>query len=223
MSDEDRHSRAFEAELVSDPDEKARLEARNALRQFDTMIELVDTYTSATDPRPFRLRPSMILQLHRVAMRGLTGYAGNWRPAAIEIEGSKHQPLGAHLVPERIEELCDYVNENWSRSPVHLAAYCLWRLNWIHPFTDGNGRTARAVSYLVLCARLGYRVPGTRTIPEFIAADKKPYYEALEKADGGDLQPLEDLLATLLARQLLEIHRTATTNGEKSTAERTLH
>jgi hypothetical protein len=31
----------------------------------------------------------------------------------VEIEGSKHRPPGAHLVPELVEDLCDYVNEHW--------------------------------------------------------------------------------------------------------------
>jgi len=77
--------------------------------------------------------------------------AGNYRPSDIKIEGSRHQPVGAHLVPEKVEELCDYVNEHWDLSAIHLAAYVMWRLNWIHPFADGNGRTSRALSYLILC------------------------------------------------------------------------
>ena len=50
--------------------------------------------------------------LHREALAGISSYAGNYRPAGVEIEGSKHQPPGAHLVPEFVEELCDYVNEH---------------------------------------------------------------------------------------------------------------
>src|SRR5215471_17086032 len=45
----------------------------------------------------------------RPASRGLAGisvFAGNFRPAGVEIEGSKHQPPGAHRVRELIEELC---------------------------------------------------------------------------------------------------------------------
>jgi Fic family protein len=96
-------------------------------------------------------------------------------------------------------------------------------MNWIHPFTDGNGRTARAVAYLVLCVRLGYRLPGTRTIPELIAADKDPYYSALEAADAGDLTVLEKLLASLLARQLYDVHRIATEGNGGEPPERTFH
>lgn len=164
----ERHSRAFDAELITDPDELARREARNGLRQFDQVVEMIEFFLQPE--RPFKFRPSHLLTLHRAALEGISSYAGNFRPAGIEIKGSKHQPVGAHLVPEKIEEMCDYVNENWKdKSPLHLAAYVMWRLNWIHPFTDGNGRTARAASYLVLCTRLGYRLPGTNTIPDQIA------------------------------------------------------
>jgi Fic family protein len=140
---------------------------------------------------------------------GLSSYAGVYRPAGIAIKGSKHTPPEAHLVPELVEDLCDYVNANWDRSPLHLASYVLWRLNWIHPFVDGNGRTTRAISFVVLCARLGYRVPGSNTIPEQISCDKNPYYEALELADAAyengkkiDVSAMESLVGTLLAKQL---------------------
>src|SRR5215472_1383521 len=165
MTEQDRHSRAFEAELITDPELKAQKEASNGLRQFDAVAERIEYWTHPE--RPFKLRLSLILDLQRIALEGISAYAGNFRPAGIEIKGSKHQPVGAHLVPGLVEELCDYVNDNWGKkSPIHLCAYILWRLNWIHPFTDGNGRTSRAVSYLVLCVGLGYRLPGARTIPE---------------------------------------------------------
>jgi hypothetical protein len=39
--------------------------------------------------------------------------------------------------------------------PTELAAYGLWRLNWIHPFVEGNGRTARAVCYFTSMRPVG--------------------------------------------------------------------
>ncbi|MGA8150261.1 MAG: Fic family protein [Terriglobales bacterium] len=221
MSEEkDRHSQALEAELVTDPDEKARVEARNGLQQVDAVIELIE-YFSDTEHK-FKLRPSQLLHLHRIALKGLSSYAGNFRPAGIEIRGSKHQPVGAHMVPEEVEHMCDYVNDNWEKSsPIQLGAYALWKLNWIHPFTDGNGRTARAISYLLLCLRLGYRLPGTNTIPDQISRDKNPYYKALEAADRAwagkqiDLSVLEEYLAGLLANQLLSVHEQATGTKRK--------
>jgi len=220
MSNDDqiRHSKALEAEIVRDPDEQAKIEAANGVRQFDAVAEMIE-YFSHPD-RKFKLRPSHLLTLQRFALEGLNSYAGNWRPAGIEIGGSRHKPPGAHIVPEEVEHMCDYINDNWGKSsPVHLAAYALWKLNWIHPFTDGNGRTARAISYLLLCLRLGYNLPGTNTIPEQISNDKSPYYKALEAADEGwagnkiDLSKLEQLLSALLANQLVSVHQQAI--GEK--------
>ena len=211
MNDEpERHSRAIEVDLITDPAERTRQEARNGLRQFDEVIEQIQ-YSLQPERQPFRLRPSVILSLHRKALEGISAFAGVWRPAAIEIGGSRHKPPEAYLVPGLIEEMCDYVNDNRSKSAVYLSAYTMWRTNWIHPFVDGNGRTARAVSYFALCVRLGYRLPGTNTIPQQIAANKQPYYEALESADKAwsaqtiDVSRMEDLLEACLANQLLSV------------------
>lgn len=215
MSDEsERHSQPLEVELIVDPNERAEREARNGLRQFDEVIEQIEYWL--LPERPFRLRPSAILGLHRKALEGINAFAGVWRPVPIEIRGSKHQPPPPHLVPELIEHMCDYVNENWKQSPIHLSAYTMWRMNWIHPFVDGNGRTSRALSYLVLCVRLGSRLPGTNTIPDQIAQNKKPYYNALEKADESCVgqrvcvEEMEALIEGLLGNQLVSILRAAT-------------
>ncbi len=211
MDDTTRHSRAFDAEIITDPDALARQEALNGLRQFDTVIRMVESFL---DPQrqPFKFRPSHLLHLHREALAGISSYAGNWRPSQIEIQGSRHNPPGAFEVPERIEELCDYVNEKWQeKSPIHLASYVMWKLNWIHPFTDGNGRTSRAAAYMILCVRMGYVLPGKRTIPDQIAEDKTPYCKALEAADSAwqdgriDLTAMKDLLGSMLAAQLVAI------------------
>jgi Fic family protein len=100
----------------------------------------------------------------------------------------------------------------------------MWRLNWIHPFFGGNGRTSRAVSYLALCARLGFRLPGEETIPDQIVANRDPYYLALRAADNAweerrlDVSQMEALMAELLARQLMAIHDKATNDNRKPLA-----
>lgn len=87
----------------------------------------------------------------------------------------------------------------------------MWRVNWIHPFAGGNGRTSRAVSYLVLCSKLGFRLPGTNTIPEQIVANRQPYYSALDAADAAwadgriDVSEMEQLLAEMLSNQLASV------------------
>jgi len=115
--------------------------------------------------------------------------------------------------------MCDYVNASWNRSAVFLSSYVLWRLNWIHPFADGNGRTARALSYVVLNVRTDSLLPGTKTIPDFISEDKGPYYDALEAADLAwkergevDVSAVESLMEGTLAKQLLQAADEAVTD-----------
>jgi Fic family protein len=208
-----RHSRAAEAELIEDPLRKAEAEALNGLRQYDLAVRMIQT---ALERAEFKLRLSHILALHREALAGISSFAGNFRPAGVSIEGSKHEPAGAHLVPELVESMCDYVNENWKdRTALHLSAYVMWRLNWIHPFADGNGRTSRILSYLVLCIRTGWLLPGTPTIPEQIVSNRAPYFEALDAADAAwrdqqvDVSKMETLLAALLAKQLTSVYESA--------------
>lgn len=218
MADEtgDRKSQAASPVLIEDSQERARREVENGLRQFDEVLGMIEHFRDTK--RPFKLRLSMILGLQRTALDGISSFAGNFRPAGVEIGGSKHEPPAAHLVPGLVEEMCDYVNDHWGNATaLHLAAFVMWRLNWIHPFVDGNGRTSRAVSYLVLCVKLGYPLPGTRTIPEQIAANKKPYYNALELADaasktGGkpNVEALEKLLESYLSAQLVAVVEQAT-------------
>jgi len=218
MSDADadrRHSRALEPELIQDPTLKAEAEAANGLRQYDLAVQAV---LAAIERHPFRLRVSLILSLHRAALQGISAYAGNWRPGDVEIQHSKHQPPGAHLVPELVEDMCEYVNENWEKadvSPVHLAAYVMWRLNWIHPFADGNGRTSRILSFFVLFTRLGAILPGTPTLPDLIIDHRKMYEEALDAADEAwrenrlDVSKMESLIEGLLAKQLARVYELA--------------
>ncbi len=219
MPEEMRHSRADEAEIIADPELLARQEAQNGLRQFQAVVEMVETFLQPE--RSFKFRPSQLLHLHRIALYRISAYAGNWRPANIEIGGSKHKPPGAFEIPEQIEALCDYVNDKWhEKSALHLASYVLWKLNWVHPFTDGNGRTSRAASYMVLCLRMGYLLPGRLTIPDQISSDKTPYYKALELADEAwengtiDLSAMKALLGSMLAQQLVAVHEDSTSGDE---------
>lgn len=212
-NDERRHSHALEPELIKDPQERAEAEARNGLRQYDLGIEAAKT---SLERGQFKLRPSLILSLHREALKGISLFAGNFRPGAVEIAQSAHAPPSAHLVPSLIEDLCDYVNDNWQNSTaLHLAAYVMWRLNWIHPFADGNGRTSRIASYVVMTIKCGFILPGTPTIPDQIVSDRRGYFAALDAADEAckngklDVTTMEELLAAMLARQLAGFYESA--------------
>jgi Fic family protein len=218
--DSRRHSVAEEPELAAGALELAQIEARNGLKQFDLALRIIEDALQKGDA--FKIRPSMILALHREALDGLSGRAGTWRPSGVRIEKSQHQPVGAHQVPEYIEKLCDYLNENWhEHSAIHLSAYSMWRLNWIHPFTDGNGRTSRIFSYIVLSVKLNIILRGTNTIPDQIVDNRVPYFDALEAADKAyqekriDVSEMELLLSRLLAKQLLDLFERANNAPER--------
>ncbi|WP_038196920.1 Fic family protein [Ancylobacter sp. FA202] len=216
MSDEtgQRHSIAAGARILSDPIEIAKAEARNGLKQYDFALRLI-AQALETD-KSFRLRPSMIQALQREALADISEYAGNYRPGSVDISNSQHNPPAAHEVSALVEDMCEFVNDHWDEATaIHLASYLMWRLNWIHPFSDGNGRTSRMVSYVILCIKTGNILPGLPTIPDQIVGEKRPYFRALDDADAAwaqgrlDLTTMEALLSALLARQLTDAYKTA--------------
>jgi fido (protein-threonine AMPylation protein) len=209
-----RHSVAEEPLIVTDDLLRAQIEARNGLRQFDLGMRAVED--ALAKGVAFKYRPSLVQALHRAALAGLSANAGLWRPASVSIEGSAHQPVAAHLVAEKIEDLCDYLNENrGAKSPIHLSAYVMWNLNWIHPFTDGNGRTSRILSYVVLCIEMRNIILGESTIPDQIVKNRVPYFDALEDADRRfkegaiDVSAMERLLSGMFAKQLTDLYEKA--------------
>jgi Fic family protein len=105
--------------------------------------------------------------------------------------------------------LIDDLNRFWDRhDPIYLAAYVLWRLNWIHPFINGNGRTARVAAYYIICLSLGGWLPGEILLPDLLRRDRDEYVAALRAADdslahgAADLSALHGLMQRLLEEQL---------------------
>ena len=110
---------------------------------------------------------------------------GKFRAATVLITRTDYTPppavdVRSHMVDFAHRIVRDCGNNDWPQ----LHAYVLWRLNWIHPFYDGNGRTARQFSYFLLCVKFGKLLPGRLTIIQQIQARKEEHYEALGEADG---------------------------------------
>lgn len=183
--------------------EKTQLQTRNVILQFDEVISLVDSSNGILD-----LTSDLIKNLHRLAIQDIYDCAGNFRTEAVQIGGTAHQPPPWNDVAGLIDEMCLHVNGHNAHTPIYSSAYLMWRLNWIHPFLGGNGRTARAVSYLALSIKLGFRLPGAATIPMQIMINRQPYYAALDQADAAwqrgliDVSQMESLIGTMLYRQL---------------------
>ncbi|MCE9523592.1 MAG: Fic family protein [Alphaproteobacteria bacterium] len=188
------------------PELYAQLQERNLSRQYDLLancveIGLIQGHTS--------FDKYVLWALNHVAVANISQFGGRFREEPIYV--GSHKPPHFKDVPELMDRFMSTLHENWFNwSPTELASYGLWRLLWIHPFIEGNGRTARAACYYLLCARSGALLPGSRILPERIRDDREPYYAALRAADHawdqGDLDcsALEAYLAELLQAQLSE-------------------
>ena len=71
MNDPTRHSQAFDAEIIANPDLRARQEALNGLKQFDLVIRMVEAFIDSAR-QPFKFRPSHLLSLHREGLAGIS-------------------------------------------------------------------------------------------------------------------------------------------------------
>lgn len=151
----------------------------------------------------------VILSLNFHAITCLHGNAGLLRPCQVTV--GNYVPPPPWEVPSRISMFIDEVNRAWETAdPVSLACFILWRLNHIHPFVNGNGRTARVASYYALCLKVGAWLPGDVLLPELLRRERPDYVTALKHADasvaGGplDLTALHELVTKLLDEQLGE-------------------
>ncbi len=122
----------------------------------------------------------LIKDLHGIVLHGINREnAGKYRSVPVRISGSLHTPPQHYLIGEQMEAFITELRrrEKAGEHPVLLAAYLHAELVRIHPFIDGNGRTARLLMNLYLL-RQGYTLVALKGDNE----QKLRYYTALEKA-----------------------------------------
>jgi Fic/DOC family len=179
------------------------LQISNGARQYDFLRSA--TAASLALERDFLSR-SVIEALNFHAIGCLHVNAGEYRPCAVRVGNGPdaYHPPEHYQVSARMEAFIDEVNRNWDRfDEVGLASYVLWQLNRIHPFINGNGRTARATCYFALCLKFKQWLPGKTILPELITHNRPEYVVALKDADKtGSLGSLHNLLSRLLAEQI---------------------
>jgi fido (protein-threonine AMPylation protein) len=167
--------------LLCDPAEKAELEAQNSVAQLDYVTSLVTEYQIKN------VRETHILDLQRLAVEGIYPCGTQYRNARDEtkITDTKHDIAHPALIANLVTDLVLWINtkRGEGRHEIECAAYALWRLNWIHPFRGGNGRTARMLAYLIICMALGHMLPGQPSIPMAIDLQHDEYIAALKAID----------------------------------------
>ena len=120
-------------------------------------------------------------------------YTGRIRFFDVKIEGSNHIPPGHTELKKHLLKLYKWYSANKRKlHPFELAAVVHAKLAWIHPFEDGNGRTARAIMNFIL---------RKKELPMFFIPYEKreEYYKALEQADQGDYRwYVADMLSLII-------------------------
>jgi excisionase family DNA binding protein len=156
-----------------------------------------------------RLSGDIIRELHSLVLAGIDDEnAGIYRRMNVRILGAVKSPPRFEKVSPLMTEFMGYVRSNPDKlSAVEMAAVIHYRLVEIHPFTDGNGRTARLAMNLWLM-RHGYPVTMV------LKVDRKRYYDRLKKADQGELKPFVDFIGRNVERSL-DLYLDAFKGGEE--------
>jgi len=183
-----------------------RVQEKNLIRQYDLLTNCIEIGLQF-DHTAFD--KYMIWALNHVAVAHISQFGGRFREEPIYV--GSHIPPHFEKVPELMDRFISFVHENWYIcTPTELAAYALWRMNWIHPFIEGNGRTARAIAYYLFCVRDGALLGGSKIMPERIKEDRDGYEAALTAADQAwdqgqlDFSKMEEYLAALVQAQLAD-------------------
>ncbi len=156
-------------------------------------IKYVETLTTQDEP----ITALHVRQIHRLVLARIDDdRAGQYRTTPVRIAGSTHQPPEAWEVPHLMTTWESWLNDpTLTLHPIERAAVAHHRLVAIHPFLDGNGRTARLVMNLLLM-REGY--PPTI----IMRVNRRQYYSVLARADTGDETALVNFVGRAVERSL---------------------
>ncbi|MEI6757702.1 MAG: Fic family protein [Chlorobium sp.] len=180
---------------------KSMREHLETINHHEAVLFLRDLVQNGTP-----LSESLVRQIHSLVLRGIDrDNAGRYRTVPVMISGSRHTPPQPWQLPSLMEACCRwYDEERLSLHPVTLAAELHERLATIHPFIDGNGRTARLIMNLVLLGA-GYPIANIGGDTE----SRLSYYNSLETCNlGGDKSGFLMLIAgeiRKMAKRLIEI------------------
>jgi len=145
----------------------------------------------------YQLSSKDILEVHSLVLNKIEkDFAGRFRTSGVRISGANFVPPNALKVSALIDELIEWANkESKKLHPIIRSTIFHHRFVHIHPFFDGNGRSARLMFNLLLMKE-GYP-------PAIILKnDRKKYYDALNKANTGDYSKLLLLVLQATERSL---------------------
>jgi len=146
---------------------------------------------------PQNISEKDILLIHDMILKGIDdSNAGQYRNVAVRISGSTVILPNSLKVPDLMFDFMNYLNNSFDLHPIELASEAHYRLVTIHPFVDGNGRTARLLMNMILLMQ-GYP-------PAIIRKqDRLAYITSLEKSQlGGSKSDYFRIIANAVDRSL---------------------
>lgn len=170
---------------------KDHLEAKDHHAALEYLYDLIEKGKKHT------VSEMLIKNLHQIILQETDKeWAGRYRNANVIIGGADHTPPDALRIPNLMRDLITWLNSQKNKlNVVELSALLHHKLVHIHPFFDGNGRTARLAMNLFLM-QAGY------PLVVIMKTDRKKYYDVLDKADKGKYEPLVKFIAQSIERSL---------------------
>jgi Fic family protein len=189
----------------------------NTINVIEALITLLVGTRPAGASLPTMPNEVALKELHRTATIFLLHKPGEYRDCPVHVrDGSGatvYQPPPHEGVDPLMKDFFIELKTTWTTGDaLDAAALALWRVNWIHPFKNGNGRTARSFAYCCLCARLGVVLPGSPTVIDQIMTSRPEYEAAIRVGDAAaangnarDLTAMRAYLNKLLQIQIASV------------------
>jgi Fic family protein len=146
------------------------------------------------------LDPTLVKKLNGMVLEGLT-LEENAAPGEVRKHEKlvfRYRPAPAEDCEFLLDRLCDWINRKTFSPPAGMTiVYALIKavvthlyLAWIHPFGDGNGRTARLLEHLVLL-QAGVPAPAAQLLSRHYHLTRSEYFRQLDQASrsGGEVEP----------------------------------
>jgi Fic family protein len=175
-------------------------------------FDLVADYLGSGDP----ITEGLVREIHKRLVRGVRGNAaapGEYRRVQNYVANSVtkeiiYTPPPPPQVPPLMAEFVFWLNAEQEVHPILVAGVAQYQLVHIHPFLDGNGRTARLLSMLCLY-RKGYDFKRLFTLSEYYDRDRSSYYRAIQSVRGPELDLTEwlEYFTNGLRSQLAEVQQ----------------
>ena len=163
-----------------------------------------DALTFVLEHLNYAIDEDTILQIAKIVTRSAAEVQVNgYRESAVYVtgrEGVVYTPPRADAVPEMMRSLIDFIQES-ELHPLLKACIAHFYFVYVHPFGDGNGRTARALSYMMLL-QAGYDFFRYFSISGIVAEERGKYYRAMRNVENsdGDMTYFIDAYSNMLAR-----------------------